>query len=130
MICGPIFIFDFETPEYSSFDEIRSQKWEICRGIGASFGYNQMEGPDQYQTVEKLVRMLVDIVSKNGNLLLNIGPTAAGEIPEIQRQRLEGLGAWLRVNSEAIFETRPWVRAEGVTGAGTPVRFTQANDAL
>jgi alpha-L-fucosidase len=122
--------FDFETPEYTSFGEIRSQKWESCRGIGASFGYNQLEGPEQYQTVENLVRMLVDIVSKNGNLLLNIGPTAAGEIPAVQRQRLEGLGEWLRVNGEAIFDTRPWVRAAGETDAGVPVRFTQSGDAL
>ncbi|MCB0132117.1 MAG: alpha-L-fucosidase, partial [Caldilineaceae bacterium] len=60
---------DFETPEYASFSEISAKKWESCRGIGASFGYNQLEGPDQYLTVTDLVRSFVDIVSKNGNLL-------------------------------------------------------------
>ncbi|MEZ4675825.1 MAG: alpha-L-fucosidase [Caldilineaceae bacterium] len=84
--------FDFETPEYTSFREIREKKWESCRGIGASFGYNRIEGPEQYQSVESLVRSLVDIVSKNGNLLLNIGPMADGTIPEMQRERLLGLG--------------------------------------
>ncbi len=122
--------FDFETPEYTSFSEIRTKKWESCRGIGASFGFNHIEGPEQYQTVENLVRLLVDIVSKNGNLLLNIGPTAEGEISELQRQRLEGLGIWLRANGEAIFDTQPWAHAEGVTTDGIPVRFTQKHDAL
>ncbi|MFN8440884.1 MAG: alpha-L-fucosidase [Caldilineaceae bacterium] len=116
---------DFDTPEYASFNEIREKKWESCRGIGASFGYNRIEGPEQYQTVENLVRMLVDIVSKNGNLLLNIGPMADGTIPEIQRERLLGLGKWLDVNGEAIFDTRPWQRAEGKTDSGIGVRFTQ-----
>ncbi len=122
--------FDFETPEYTSFSEIRAKKWESCRGIGASFGYNQIEGPEQYQSVENLVRSLVDIVSKNGNLLLNIGPMADGTIPEMQRERLLGLGAWLDVNGEAIFGTRPWQTAEGKTDAGIDVRFTQKSDTL
>ncbi len=122
--------FDFETPEYTSFSEIREKKWESCRGIGASFGYNQIEGLEQYQLVETLVRSLVDIVSKNGNLLLNIGPMADGTIPALQRERLLGLGAWLDVNGEAIFDTRPWQWAEGKTGDGIDVRFTQNGDTL
>ena len=122
--------FDFETPEYTSFPEIRAKKWESCRGIGASFGYNQNEGPEQYQSIESLVRSLVDIVSKNGNLLLNVGPMADGTIPEMQRERLLGLGTWLDVNGEAIFDTRPWRRAEGRTATGIGVRFTQKDDTL
>jgi alpha-L-fucosidase len=122
--------YDFETPEYTSFSEIRAKKWESCRGIGASFGYNQIEGVEQYQSVETLVRSLVDIVSKNGNLLLNIGPMADGTIPEMQRERLLGLGAWLDLNGEAIFDTRPWQIAEGKTGDGIDVRFTQKDDTL
>ena len=55
----------------------------------------------------ELVRMFVDIVSKNGNLLLNVGPMADGTIPEIQLSRLRALEAWLKVNGEAIFNTRP-----------------------
>ena len=121
---------DFDTPEYATFSEIREKKWESCRGIGASFGYNRMEGPEQYQSVEGLVRMLVDVVSKNGNMLLNIGPMADGTIPAIQRERLTGLGDWLAVNGEAIFDTRPWQRAEGETDGGIGVRFTQNWDAL
>lgn len=122
--------FDFTTPEYASYDRIMEQKWESTRGIGFSFGYNQNEGPDSYLSVDELVRMFVDIISKNGNLLLNIGPMADGTIPEMQRERLEGLGAWLKVNGDAIFDTRPWVVAEGSTSEGIPVRFTQKGDAI
>ena len=121
---------DFETPEYASFPEIRTKKWESCRGIGASFGFNRNEGPEQHLTVETLVRSFVDIVSKNGNLLLNVGPTADGSIPQIQRERLLGLGEWLDVNGDAIFDTRPWVVADGATDGGIDVRFTQKDGDL
>jgi alpha-L-fucosidase len=122
--------FDFETPEYASFGEIRSKKWESCRGVGASFGYNRREGADQHLTVENLVRSFVDIVSKNGNLLLNVGPTAEGEIPLLQLERLLGLGKWLDTNGDAIFDTQPWKTAEGRTAGGVDVRFTQKGDTL
>lgn len=117
--------FDFETPEYATFSEIRQKKWESCRGVGASFGYNQIEGPEQYLTLDNLVRSFVDIVSKNGNLLLNVGPMADGTIPPLQRERLLGLGQWLATNGAAIFDTRPWTIAEGKTDSGIAVRFTQ-----
>lgn len=116
--------YDFETPEYSSFSEIRFKKWETCRGIGASFGYNRNEGPEHHISVENLIRLLIDIVSKNGNLLLNVGPMADGTIPELQRERLLGLGEWLDVNGEAIFDTKPWIVADGFTSDGVAVRFT------
>ncbi|MCS7219811.1 MAG: alpha-L-fucosidase [Anaerolineae bacterium] len=122
--------YDFRTPEYTSFREITPFKWEATRGIGASFGYNQNEGPAQYLSVEALVHLLVDIVSKNGNLLLNVGPMADGTIPDLQKERLLGLGQWLDVNGEAIFDTRPWVKAEATTPDGVPVRFTQKGDVL
>ena len=77
-----------------------------------------------------LVRSFVDIVSKNGNLLLNIGPTAEGQIPELQLERLLGLGRWLDVNGEAIFDTRPWQVAESKTSGDVDVRFTQKGETL
>jgi alpha-L-fucosidase len=122
--------FDFETPEYASFSAIRAQKWESCRGIGASFGYNRNEGPEHHLTIENLVRSFVDIVSKNGNLLLNVGPMADGSIPSVQVERLLGFGRWLDVNGPAIFGTRPWVVAESKTDGGVDVRFTQKAEAL
>ncbi len=122
--------YDFRTPEYSTFKKISKEKFEVCRGIGNSFGYNKEEGENEYISVYELVRMFVDIVSKNGNLLLNVGPMADGTIPDLQVDRLLGLGKWLETNGEAMFETRPWIRAEGRTIDGIEVRFTQKNDAI
>jgi alpha-L-fucosidase len=116
--------YDFTTPEYTTFSEVSKEKWECVRGIGKSFGYNRLEEPDDYMSVPDLVRMLVDIVSKNGNLLLNVGPKPGGEIPEVQIDRIRGVGAWLSVNGEAVYGTRPWTRAEGRTTDGIDVRFT------
>jgi len=122
--------FDFRTPEYATSHELSEKKWEATRGIGFSFGYNRNEGPENYMTLERLVHTFADIVSKNGNLLLNVGPMADGTIPELQRERLLGLGAWLAVNGEALFDTRPWIRAEGRTDGGTPVRFTRKGELI
>jgi len=122
--------YDFRTPEYSSFRRIVPGKWEATRGIGQSFGYNRNEGEEQYISTEQLVRLLVDVVSKNGNLLLNVGPMADGRIPEAQQDRLLGLGRWLVVNGEAIYGTRPWRRAEGKANGDIAVRFTQKEEAL
>jgi alpha-L-fucosidase len=122
--------YDFDTPEYASFSEIRTRKWESCRGIGASFGYNTNEGEEQYQSVQALVHNLIDITSKNGNLLLNVGPRADGTIPEIQVERLEGIGRWLDVNGDAIFDTTPWDVAESKTDGGADVRFTRKGDVV
>lgn len=121
---------DFTTPEYSSYNRIVEKKWEANRGIGFSFGYNRIEGPDSYLSAEEAVRLFVDIVSKNGNLLLNVGPMPDGTIPELQVKCLQGLGAWLKINGEAMFDTQPWETADGKTAAGIPVRFTQKEDTL
>ncbi len=115
---------DFTTPEYAKYDKITLEKWESCRGLGFSFGYNQVEGPDQVIAPAQLIALLVDIVSKNGNLLLNIGPKPNGTISDIQLDRLEKLGAWLETNGEAIFGSRPWVRPSATTPEGGDMRFT------
>ena len=108
----------------------RRRKWECVRGIGHSFGYNREEVPRDFLAFSELVRLLVDIVSKNGNLLLNVGPMPDGTVPGIQREPLEGLGRWLKVNGEAIFGTRPWERSEGRARDGTEVRYTRKGDVL
>lgn len=122
--------FDFVTPEYAQFDDIYPKKWESTRGIGHSFGYNRNETDAQLLSETELIHMFVDIVSKNGNLLLNVGPMADGTIPENQRQRLEQFGAWLSLYGEAIFGTRPWRHATSQTTDGLGVRFTQQGHAL
>ncbi len=122
--------WDFRTPEYAMFDEIKPEKWESCRGLGYSFGYNRNENVTDMLSPSELIRSFVDIVSKNGNLLLNVGPMADGTIPAEQRERLLALGDWLQINGEAIYGIRPWQRAEGRTTDGIPVRFTQKDDAL
>lgn len=121
---------DFVTPEYATLPEISEKKWECVRGIGKSFGYTRQEKPEDFLDVAALVRMLADIVSKNGNLLLNVGPMPGGEIPQVQIDRIKGVGDWLAVNGEAIYGTRPWRRAEGRTAEGIDVRFTQKNGSL
>ena len=85
---------EFTTPEYTVFKKTKKKKWEVCRGIGNSFGYNKFESEENYMTSEELILMLVDIVSKNGNLLLNVGPMADGKIPEIQKPKKCFNRAW------------------------------------
>ncbi|MDE2747823.1 MAG: alpha-L-fucosidase [Chloroflexota bacterium] len=122
--------YDYVTPEYATFDEIQDGKWECCRGIGHSFGYNRAEGDAELLAEDEMIHMFVDIVSKNGNLLLNVGPMADGAIPDNQADRLRALGRWLDRNGEAIFDTRPWQRAEGKTSQGLDLRFTATEDTL
>jgi alpha-L-fucosidase len=122
--------FDFLTPEYEVLKKIEKRKWETNRGIGNSYGYNKFETKENYMTSKELIRMFVDIVSKNGNLLLNVGPMPDGTIPDIQKQRLLDLGMWLGVNGEAIYGTRPWVRAEGNTLEEIELRYTQRESIL
>ncbi len=113
---------DYRTPEYASFDEIQRKKWECVRGIDKSFGYNHTSQPEDFLTKDDLIHSFVDIVSKNGNLLLNVGPRGVdAQIPELQLQRLEWLEEFLAENSEAVHGTRPWKRAE----EGASVRFTE-----
>lgn len=115
---------DFTTPEYAKMESITDYKWETCRGLGYSFGYNAVEGEEHTIAEDKLIQLLADIVSKNGNLLLNVGPRPDGSIPQIQLDRLRALGVWLDINGEAIFGTRPWTRADAKTADGADVRFT------
>ena len=123
---------DFYTQEYEYdvIDELIDQKWENTRGMGQSFGYNRNETLEDYLTVTELVQMLVDNVSKNANLLLNVGPKADGTIPEVQKNLLLGIGEWLEMNGEGIYGTRPWFTAETKTSAGDEIRFTWKDGTL
>lgn len=114
----------FLTREYTHVPEILPHPWESTRGLGYSFGYNQAEDERHSLSGVELIRMLVDVVSKNGNLLINVGPAADGSIPELQRAAMRELGGWLAANGEAIYGTRPWHRfGEAV---GVPRRYTRS----
>jgi alpha-L-fucosidase len=107
----------FQTVEYGlSSDAVPTDGslWEGTRGLGRSFGYNRNERPSDYLTRRQCVRLLVDTVSRGGNLLLNVGPTADGRIPAIMADRLLALGRWLRVNGPSIYGADPGP-ATGVT---------------
>ena len=121
---------DFISPEYQKLDKISPKKWEECRGLGRSFGYNRAEGEAETIAPADLIALLVDIVSKNGNLLLDVGPEADGTIAPVQMERLQALGAWLRQNGEAIYDTVPWQRAEGHSAEGDNLRFTRKGSSL
>ena len=102
---------DFTTPEYATYSSTVTKKWESNRGLDPfSYGYNQATADSEYMSAKQIVDTLADVVSKNGNLLLNIGPAADGSIPPIMQQRLREIGGWLATNGEAIFDTTYWWR--------------------
>ena len=131
-------ILDFERGRE---DRLVPYPWLTDTALGPWFNRKA----DAYRTAEDLIHVLADIVAKNGCLLLNVGPNADGSIPERAEKLLLETGAWLKVNGEAIYGTRPWlVYGEGPTHSGgggfsegkdkafTPrdIRFTTKGDAL
>jgi alpha-L-fucosidase len=104
-------VFDIERGQSA---EIRSNLWQTCNSVSkSSWGYVTNHN---YKDVGGIVDDLIDIVSKNGTLLLNIGPKPDGTIPGHEQDMLREIGAWLRINGEAIYGTRPWkIFGEGPT---------------
>ena len=130
VIPAPVPVSDFRTPEYVRFADTQAKKWEATRGMSHSFGFNRNDTENDYASAETLIADFIDGVAKNGNLLLNVGPRADGSIPEPQAERLRAFGAWLKTNGAAVYETRPWNRAEAQTDTGLPVRFTARGETL
>lgn len=119
----------FATPEYQHRSKgplMDNARFEECQGMGKSFGYNRNETADNYRSTTELLHLLIDTVSRGGNLLLDIGPTADGRIPEIMQQRLLDIGVWLDVNGEAIYGTTNWDEAPEME----QVRFTLKDDVV
>ncbi len=97
-------IGDFGTPEqYIPTDDIGGLDWESCMTMNDHWGYAAKDS--NWKSVGTLVDNLVDIASKGGNYLLNVGPTSLGEIPTASVARLEAMGRWLKVNGESIYGT-------------------------
>ncbi|MCK3685789.1 alpha-L-fucosidase [Maribellus sp. YY47] len=106
---------DFSTPEQHVPPTGLDYDWEVCMTMNTSWGYKWYD--DNWKSSEELIKMLVDIASKGGNLLLNVGPTAEGEFPEPSVERLKEIGNWMQLNGESIYGTSaspffklPWGR--------------------
>lgn len=97
---------DFKTPEQRIPDlsELDGKDWETCMTMNGTWGYKSYD--DKWKSTEILIRNLLDIASKGGNYLLNVGPKADGEFPAESIERLKAIGAWMKVNGEAIYGTQ------------------------
>lgn len=110
----------YYTTEYGAGLKDSGHPWEETRGMGHSFGYSRNESLSDYKSARELVLMLVDLVSRGGNFLLDIGPTGDGRIPVIMEERLIEMGQWLGVNGEAIYGTRPWRKSRQWSSGESP----------
>ena len=97
---------DYRIVEQRLTDAIDNRPWEACLTMGRNWCYNRYD--TLYKRPDVVVRHLADIVSKGGNLLLNIGPDGQGRFPALTRPGLDALHDWLATNGEAIYATRPW----------------------
>ena len=120
------YVTGYKTSEYERGFDAKAGAWEENRGMGASYGYNRYEDIDDYRTARQLIRLLVEMASQGGNLLVDIGPTADGRIPVIMQQRMVEMGDWLKVNGEAIYGSsagpiQPEIK-DALVGVGGPDR--------
>ena len=117
------------TTEYTPGMSGMDHPWEESRGMGFSYGYNRAETLADYHTGRELVIMLVDLVSRGGNLLLDIGPAADGTIPVVMEERLIQMGNWLKVNGDAIYGTKPWKETRQWSPGEQPtIKYNQQDD--
>jgi alpha-L-fucosidase len=124
---------DFTTPEQRIPDTGLDRDWETCMTMNRTWGYKSYD--HDWKSTEKLLRNLIDIASKGGNYLLNIGPKADGTIPEESIERLREIGKWMKVNGEAIYATtaspidRPaWGRITTKRGDGSTTLYLHVFD--
>jgi alpha-L-fucosidase len=97
---------DYKITEQEFMPNINNNPWEACMTMGKNWGYNRFD--TVYKSPEMIVRHLVDVVSKGGNLLLNVGPTGKGLFPKESSLIFQSLHDWLKLNGEAIYGSHPW----------------------
>ncbi len=96
---------DLETPEqFIPATGFPGRNWEVCMTMNGHWGYNAYD--DRWKSTTDLLQKLIDIVSKGGNFLLNVGPNQYGIIPEVCQQNLKEIGDWLKINGDAIYGTQ------------------------
>lgn len=123
------FAGDYGTPEQQiPAQGVPGLDWESCMTMNDTWGFSRRD--QDWKSTEKLVRNLIDIASKGGNYLLNVGPTAEGEIPAPSVERLKEIGEWMKVNGESIHGTQanpfpktPWGRCTTKSIAGGNTRL-------
>ena len=106
----PNFPGDHKTPEQRipNLADLDGTDWETCMTMNGTWGYKSYD--HNYKTPETLIRNLLDIASKGGNFLLNVGPTDLGEFPQESIDILAKMGQWMKINGEAVYGTKasPW----------------------
>lgn len=111
---------NYQTPEQQVPDTLLPYPWETCMSMGNSWSYVET---DTYKSTNRIIHLLVDIVAKGGNYLLNVGPSPEGTLPPTAVERMHEIGQWMKSNGEAIYGTRPiYPYVDG------KIRFTQKGD--
>jgi alpha-L-fucosidase len=114
---------DFGTPEQEILEGTSSMDWESCMTMNDTWGFKSYD--KNWKSAEVLVHNLIDIASKGGNYLLNVGPTDSGLIPNPSISRLEKMGEWLDINGEAIYSSE---KLKKDYKQGEYLRFTKKNN--
>ena len=126
---------DYKTPEQRipNLSELDGKDWETCMTVNETWGYKSWA--NNWKSTETLVRNLIDIASKGGNYLLNVGPKADGTFPHESIDLLKGIGDWMKVNGEAIYGTTaspfapvPWGRITQKQDKGNTILYLHVFD--
>ena len=124
---------DYAVQEQKIPEQGDPKPWETCMTLNGHWGYNKTD--QNWKSTEKLVRSLIDVASKGGNFLLNVGPTGEGLIPASSEERLQAVGQWLKVNGPAIYGTSatslkqpPWGRLTKKTSSGNTTLYVHIFD--